>query len=78
VSQACKSSGNTIDEEGAKKAGGVNAAESDWDSESEGAWAAEEIDGEIVALSGASPSLFFGFVDCWRAFRCGGIPSYEP
>ena len=68
-----KSSGNTIDEEeGAKKAGGVNAAESDWDSESEGAWAAEEIDSAIVASSGASPSLCFWIcrlLACFQMWR---------
>ena len=31
--------------------------EIDWDSNSEGAWAAEEIDSEIVTSSGASLSL---------------------
>ena len=43
-------------EEGAKKAGEANTMENDWDSDSEGAWAAEEIDGEIVASSRATPS----------------------
>ena len=45
------------EEEGAENAGEVNTMEIDWDSDSEGAWAAEEIDGDIVPSSGASPSL---------------------
>jgi hypothetical protein len=45
------------EEDGAKKAGCVNTTESDWDSESQGAWAAKEIDGKIITSSGASPSL---------------------
>ena len=46
------SSEKANDDKGADKAGGANAAEIDWDSNSEGAWAAEEINGDIVASSG--------------------------
>jgi len=44
-------------DEGAKKAGSANAVESDWDSDSDGVWATEEIDGDRVMSSGANPGL---------------------
>src|SRR6266567_545842 len=63
-----KSSKKAKDKEGAKKAGEANTM-IDWNSDSEGAWAAEEIDGEIVVSSGATPSL--GLSDLSTA----GMPS---